>query len=229
MRIGLYTAAIGARAQQKRMEIVANNIANAGTPGFKKEHAHFEDYIYTTSSPNMEQGAIRTTGNQLDIALSGEGFLKVKTDEGVLYTRTGNLSLNRNKTLTTQEGWPVLGRGGPITVNGGSSNLRIEANGQVFDGNQTLDSLDVVKFPPKTTMVRVNNGYFKPADEEVDPAQADNCAVQQGALENANFSVVQEMTQMIDTMRSFEAYHKMMQYIEQMDSQLSNKLATLAG
>jgi flagellar basal-body rod protein FlgF len=225
MRIGVYTASMGAKAQEKRLEIISNNIANTATAGFKKEVVHFEDFLYPTSSPNLEQGSIKATGNQLDIALSGEGFLKVKADQEVLYTRTGNLSLNRDGTLITQEGWPVLGKGGPISVNSRTATLRIEANGQVFDGDQNIDSLDLVKFPPKTSLTRVKNGYFKPADSQGTRTEPANCAVEQGALEEANFNVVQEMAQMIDAMRNFEAYHKIIQSFEQVDSQLTNKLA----
>jgi len=226
MRIGIYTAAMGAKAQEKRLEIVSNNIANAGTAGFKKEVVRFEDFLFPTSSPNLEQGSIKATGNQLDIALSGEGFLKVQTDQGVLYTRTGNLSLNRAGTLITQEGWPVLGKGGPISVNSGNATLRIETNGQVFDGDQNIGSLVLVKFPPKTPLARVKNGYFKPADTQRTSTEPANCVVEQGALEEPNFNVVQEMTQMIDAMRNFEAYHKIIQSFEQVDSQLTNKFAS---
>jgi len=229
MRIGIYTAAMGARAQEKRLDIVSNNIANAATPGFKKEVVSFEDFLFQTSSPNLEQGSIKATGNALDIALSGEGFLKVQTDQGVLYTRGGNLNLNREGALITQEGWPVLGKGGPISISGKNSTVRIETNGQVFDGDQSIDSIDIVKFPPKTELVRMKNGYFKPADPQETPSAAEGCSVQQGALEEANFNVVQEMTQMIDAMRHFEAYHKIIQSFEQVDSQLVSKLANIAG
>jgi flagellar basal-body rod protein FlgF len=224
MRIGVYNAAMGAKAEEKRIEIVSNNIANAATAGFKKEAVCFQDFL-PISSPNLEQGSIRATGNQLDIALSGDGFLKVKTDDGIFYTRTGNLTLNRSGILVTQEGWPVLGKGGSINLNGISSKLRIETNGQIFDDKQNIDSLDLVKFPPKTRLTRVKNGYFKPADEGVGTTPAD-CRVEHGALEEANFNVVQEMTQMIDAMRNFEAYHKIIQAFEQIDGQLSNKFAT---
>ena len=118
-----------------------------------------------------------------------------------------------------------MGQGGPITTGSQNTALRIEANGQVFDGNQNLGALDIVEFPPNTSLLRAKNGYFKPADPQAVPAPAADCAVQQGALEEANFNVVQEMTQMIDTMRNFEAYHKIIQTYEQMDAQLTNKLA----
>jgi flagellar basal-body rod protein FlgF len=225
MRIGIYSAALGARQQQKRLEVISNNIANASTSGFKKEVMQFEDFLFQTSSPNLEQGAIRPTGNQFDIGLSGEGFLKVQTDQGVFYTRSGNLTLNRDGTLITQEGWPVLGKGGPITIDGATVTLRVEADGQIFNGDQSVDSFDLVNFPPNTPMTRVKNGYFKVADPQTAQPQPANCTVHQGALEEANFNVVQEMAQMIDTQRTFEACYKIIQSYDQADSQLINKLA----
>jgi flagellar basal-body rod protein FlgF len=225
MGIGIHTAALGSREQQKRLDVISNNLANTSTAGFKKEVVRFGDFLSQTTSTNFEQGHIRSTGNHLDIALSGKGFLKAQTDQGVLYTRTGNLTLNREGTLVTQEGWPLVGKGGPITMSGSSPTLRIEANGQVFDGDQNVGALDLVEFPPKTSMARTKNGYFKPTDPQAKPTAAADCEVRQGALEEANFNVVQEMAQMIDTMRNFEAYHKMIQTFEQMDAQMTNKLA----
>lgn len=226
MGIGIHCAALGSREQQKRLEIISNNIANSSTAGFKKEIVHFENFLSETTATNLEQGPIRTTGRELDIALSGKGFLKAQTDQGVLYSRTGNLSLNRQGVLVTQEGWPVLGQGGQqITTSGTGAALRIGTDGQVFDGNQNIGALEVVEFPPETSLVRAKNGYFKPADPQKTPTPASDCAVQQGALEEANFNVVQEMTQMIDTMRIFEAYHKIIQTFDQLDSQLTTKLA----
>jgi flagellar basal-body rod protein FlgF len=225
MGMGLYSAALGSREQQKRLEVISNNIANSGTAGFKKEVVRFENFLSQTTATNLEQGPIRATGNELDIALSGKGFLKAQTDQGVLYTRTGNLSLNRQGVLVTQDGWPVLGKGGPITTSGQGTTLRIEANGQVSDGAQNIGALDLVDFPPQTSLTRAKNGYFKPTESQTVPVAATDCEVQQGALEEANFNVVQEMAQMIDTMRNFEAYHKIIQSFDQIDAQLTSKLA----
>lgn len=225
MGIGIQCAALGAREQQKRLEVISNNIANAGTAGFKKELVLFENFLSERTATNLEQGSIRGTGNELDIALSGKGFIKAQTNQGVLFTRTGNLTLNRQGVVVTQEGWPVLGQGGsPITVSGSGKSLRIESNGQVFEGEQNVGALEVVEFPPETPLLRAENGYFKPADPKIAPTPAKDCAIQQGALEDANFNVVQEMTQMIDTMRTFEAYYKIIQTFDQMDSQLNTKL-----
>jgi flagellar basal-body rod protein FlgF len=115
-----------------------------------------------------------------------------------------------------------LGKKGPIHVN--STAIRIDKSGQVFDNNQSIGTLDLVSFPPKSVLTKVKNGFFKPADSQQTPLASKDCSVQQGALEQANFNVVEEMTQMIDTLRNFEAYQKMQQSFDQMDSQLTAKL-----
>ena len=92
--------------------------------------------------------------------------------------------------LVTQQGWPVLGRNGnPIKVE--TSDVRIEQDGQVFDGDEQLDSLDIVKFPANTMLEKTRNGLFK-APEGVNPVPAADCSVVQGALEEANFDMVSE-------------------------------------
>ena len=231
MRIGYYCAALGTREQQKRLEVTANNIANTNTAGYKKDTVRFKDFLVETSAPRLEQGALRTTENPMNIALKGDGFLRVRTDQGVLYTRNGDLTLGRDGTLTTLEGWPVLGKSGPIKVPGLA--VRITEDGQVFDVQQgaganqnvSVGTLDLVRFPPETAMNKARNGYFSPADPQAAPRPASDCTVHQGVLEQANFNVVEEMTQMIDTLRTFESYQKMLQSFDQIDSELTNKLA----
>ncbi len=222
MRIGYYAAALGSLEQEKRLDVIANNLSNAGTAGFKKDAVHFRDYLDQSTYSRLSQGRVRQTDNPLDVALNGEGYFRVQSDQGVLFTRAGNLTRNKDNALVTQEGWPVLGRnGGPITVE--KSDVRIEANGQVFDGEDAVDTLDIVKFPADTKLEKARNGLFK-APQGVNPLPATECGVQQGALEDANFDMVSEMTQMIETMRVFEAYQKTMQFHDQLDSQITSKL-----
>ncbi len=229
MRIGHHAAIIGMRQQEKKLAVIANNLANVGTAGFKKENAHFSDYVYQTSYMSMEQGRVKTTGQPLDVALLGDGFFKVQTDDGILYTRGGDFSINAQSILVTKEGWPVLGQGGPVTVAGGD--VRIEQGGQVFDrgpGQQEfemVDTLDIAEFPKDTLMEKARNGYLRPRGE-VQPGPPENTAVHQGALEDSNFIVVEEMVKLIGTQRIFEAYTKALQTMGEGDSQLINKLGS---
>ncbi|MBP8646669.1 MAG: flagellar hook basal-body protein [Syntrophobacteraceae bacterium] len=231
MRIGIYGAALGAMQQEKAMDVLANNLANAATPGFKKETVHFVDAIRQSTHTQMSQGRLQTTGNPLDIAVVGEGFLRVQSNQGVLYTRAGNLTVNADKIIVTREGWPVLGQNGPIRVE--HSDVRIEKNGQVFDkGDKEGDeenmvgALEVVKFSPTVEMEKAGGGYLKPAGGE-DPLPAEGYTVEQGFLEESNSGVMEEMTRMIETSRLFEAYQKAIQVFEQEEAQLINKLGNV--
>lgn len=224
MRIGIHMAVVGSSEQQKRLEVISNNIANAGTAGYKKDVVRFQNLLTETTLPDMDQGTIRNTGRPLDIALSGKGFLRVETPAGIQYTRSGNLSISRDGTLVTKEGWPVLGQGGPIQLP--HTDVRIEPDGRIYDGNRLIDNIDLVEFPSGVGFMKSTNGYLKPSDLSQTPAPATGCAVHQGALEEANFSVIEEMAQMIESLRSFEAYQKTLQLFEQADAQITNKVGS---
>jgi flagellar basal-body rod protein FlgG len=224
MRIGSQVATLGSLQQEKRLDVIANNLANANTPGFKKEGVRFEDFMFQETYSQYEQGPIRTTGNPLDVALQGNGFLRVQSPDGILYTRAGNLAMDAEGALVTQEGWPVLGQGGVIEITG--RHVRIEPDGQIFDDGFAVDTLDLVAFPEGTRMLRVGSNGFRPADAAAAPEAAVDCTVQQGSLEDPNFSVVEEMTQLIETLRIFETYQKMSQTFHQDDTQLISKLGS---
>lgn len=234
MRLGLHAVVLGARQQEKRLEVIANNLSNIETAGYKKDNVHFSDFICQTTYTRMDQGNVRNTGQPLDVALSGEGFLRVQSGKGTVYTREGNLSLNKDNVLVTQEGWPVLGQNGPITLSG--ADVRIERNGQILDKGESdglgngeyaaVDTLDIVKFSENSLLEKTDNGYFKPKEENVQPVPAPDTIVQQGSLEEANFNPVEEMALMIDTQRNYEAYQKTLQFFQQEDSQLINKLGS---
>ena len=227
MRIGMFSAAMGSIQQEKSMDVIANNIANAATPGYKRSVVQFEDYMSQSSYTRLDQGRIRSTDNPLDISVNGKGFLRVQTDQGVMYTRAGNLTVNKENQLATQDGWPVLGQSGPILLDEARKELRIERNGQVFDGDNQVDTLDLVEFDPETRLEKSSYGYFKAAQGDPRPVEEGKSTIEQGSLEEANFGIVEEMARMIETMRIYEAYQKTMKFFEQQDSQLTAKLGNL--
>ncbi len=222
MKLESYFTTLGSLEEQKRLDIISNNIANSNSPGFKKDSMHFSDVLGEVSYTSMSQGPIRATGNNLDIALSGDGFLSVKTDQGNLYTRAGNLTLNSKKELVTTDGWPVLGKNAPITIENPST-VRIDETGQIFDGNDQVGSIDIVQFPPGVSVQKAQNGYFEPQTTDTQPVKATNCTVQQGALEGPNFNPIEEMARMVQTMREYESYQKTFQDTGSLDSQLISK------
>ncbi|MGA2733660.1 MAG: flagellar hook basal-body protein [Syntrophobacteraceae bacterium] len=224
MKLESYFTTLGSLEEQKRLDIISNNIANANSPGFKKDSVHFSDVLGEVSYTSMSQGPIHQTGNDLDIALSGDGFLSVQTDQGILYTRAGNLTLNNAKQLVTQDGWPVLGKDAPISIQG-KAKLRITEDGQIFDGDNAIGSIDIVQFPPDVSLKKAQNGYFEPQAAGTQPEKATNCFVHQGALEGANFNLVEEMARMVQTTRNYESYQKTIQNSANLDSQVISKMS----
>ncbi|MEM5789142.1 MAG: flagellar basal body rod C-terminal domain-containing protein, partial [Syntrophobacteraceae bacterium] len=125
----------------------------------------------------------------------------------------------------TQDGWPVLGRNGPIRIEN-THNMRFGEDGQVFDGDTPVDTLDIVQFPAGTQLRKIQGGYFEPESKDVQPAKAESCIVVNESLEGANFNPVEEMVRMVETMRSFEAYQKTMKIFDRdLDAQIIAKLS----
>ncbi len=222
MKLESYYSTLGSMEEQKRLDIISNNIANTNSPGYKKDSIQFSDVLGEVTYTSMAQGPIRETGQNLDVALSGDGFLSVQTGQGTLYTRAGNLTLNSAKQLVTQDGWPVLGKNLPITIEN-PSNLRVTEDGQLFDGDNQIGNLDIVQFAPDVRLQKTQNGYFEPQTAGAQPVKATNCTVRQGSLEGANFNPVEEMARMVQTMRNFETYQKTFQSSGNLDSQLIAK------
>ncbi len=160
---GIYIAASGGYKQEKRLEVISNNLANLNTVGFKRDVLAFKSFLapfpgstkkVSLSSvsglpilkedashtgiveliSDLSQGDIISTGNPLDVALDGEGFFPVQTKDGIRYTRRGNFRLNKNNVLVTHKGDPVVGQGGQITIPPGSPTVTIDAKGKISVG-----------------------------------------------------------------------------------------------
>jgi flagellar basal-body rod protein FlgG len=160
-------------------------------------------------------GTLRTTGQGLDLAILGDGWFEVATDGGPAYTRKGNFRLDAGGRLVTQEGLPVMGTGGEILLPRGAA--VIDAAGRVFDGQAALGSgvregapvgqIKVVQFERASAMQPLGNGLYAPAGEAL-PVREGAVQLQQGALENANVSQLQEMVRLMETVRHFESLQR---------------------
>lgn len=222
MKLERYFSSTGARDEQSQLDIISNNMANANTPGYKKDVLSFSTVLGEVAHIDMSQGPTRQTGNNLDVALSGAGFLSVQTPNGTLYTRAGDLAVDSSSQLVTQDGYPVLGQNGsPIKVTDVGS-LRITEDGQVFDANNSVGQLNLVDFP-QDSLQKVKGGYFQPVNSSVQPGQPTSCIVHQGAIEEANVNTVKEMAMLIETTRQFESDQKTFKDSSNLDSELINK------
>ncbi len=232
MKLGQYAAALGSILQEKRLNVIANNLANAQTPGYKRDIVRFTDFLYEETHTQMQPGSLKTTSAPLDLAIIGDGFFKVKTDKGIVYTRSGHFSLDAEGRLVTPEGWFVLGKNGIIKLS--STDVVIDRNGQITEVNQEegpgapariVDTLDIVTFDKPGSVKKVGQNYFMPSDPNAKEIRPKNVFIQQGALEEPNFSIVEEMTNLIDTLRIFEAYQKTLRTFHNEDKQLIRKVS----
>ncbi len=228
---GMYMAAAGALIQQLRLEVLANNVANIDTVGYKADRSVFEipdapdppvfetpvDGIQSLSpyAPpfasviDFSQGAIRRTGNPLDVALNGSGFFCLQTPDGIQYTRQGSFGLNEQGVLVSPDGYPVLGEGGEITLDEGV--VEIDAQGALRVAGDEIDRLRIADFKDPGSLIKAGNSRFVALDTAVEQEPSPDTSLQQGYLEAANVNAVQAMTEMIETSRAFEAYQKVIQ------------------
>ncbi|MCK5310649.1 MAG: flagellar hook-basal body protein [Desulfobacteraceae bacterium] len=215
----------GGLRQERKLEAVANHLANADTAGFKRDVISFDKEFRARMNTDLTQGAIEKTGNDLDLALKDEGFFKIDTPAGIRYTRNGNFTLNSNGVLVNQAGNFVLGQGGAIVVNG--TNVDINKIGEIRIDGTLRDRLDIITFENLTMLQKEGaNNYVYKGDtrDETGPL---NIAVEQGAIESSNIQVVDEMVSMIDHHRMYQIYQKMMMTFDEIDGKAINDVGKL--
>jgi flagellar basal-body rod protein FlgF len=244
----IYLAASGAVLQQLKLEILANNVANVNTSGYKEDLPVFRLYNDTPTDQNIDNnnqtnplkqeispytppfavrtnfsaGSIRSTGNPLDLALNGDGFFTVQTAEGVRYTRQGNFCLNENGVLVTQNGDPVMGQGAEIIIDG--REITVGSDGTIeVDGN-IVDQLRLVHFDDLKQLKKVGHTMFEPADGLKSDIElnADDTTVNQGFIELSNVNAIRAMTDMIEALRVSEAYQKVIHSADDATSKVIN-------
>ncbi len=243
----MYLAGSGAMIQQMRLEVLANNIANADTIGFKEDKVVFSLMEAAKRNPadqetgngmiqeispytppfgqmtNFSTGSFKHTGNQLDLSIRGRGFFSIQTPDGVQYTRKGNFTIRDDGVLTTQNGHPVLGKGGEILIEGGT--IGVDAQGNILVDDTEVGTLDIVDFPQKDALRKMGMTNFAPVDENVQKQAPENMRVNQGSVEMSNVNAIRAMTDMIETLRVFETYQKVIQSSDDATSKSINEVA----
>jgi len=277
---GWYTAVSGMRAQQWRLDAVANNLANVNTDGYKREQAAFKafpelllrrmkddgEYLHPFGSADVapiigrlgtgvelnelyvdfEQGSLKETESDFDVALDGKGFFVVETPWGERYTRNGSFQLGKEGFLETKEGYPVLGENGRLRVH--ANNFQIDKDGRIWinaeyagdDPNimvsrerntwaetALLDTLKIVEFDIDRYLKKQGSSLYYDTEtsgpaivmEEMRPK------ILQGFIETANVEPVREMVQMIEVNRAYEANQKVIQSHDSMLGVLINQYA----
>ncbi len=206
-------------ALSRRMNMVANNIANMSTPGYKSEGVLFQQYI--TKAPhggtpvnevqeygtyrNLAEGPLTTTSNKLDTAIDGNGYFAVMTPQGIRYTRNGSFSLNGSRELVTQQGYPVMSdNNNPLTIQPGASGVNITHNGTISTSAGTVGKLKIVTFADRQALTPEGAGLFNAGTMPEQPV-GKNTKVLQGMIEGSNVNPIDEMNKMIQVSRMYEA------------------------
>ena len=219
----------GGLRQERKLESISNNLANAETIGFKKDTISFDDKFKAQINKDYSQGTLQTTGNALDVALSGPGFFKIDTRDGIRYTRNGNFSLDINGALVDQNGNPVLGQGGAIVIAGEDmeQTLSINQGGEIMIAGEVIDTLDVVTFNDLRKLEREAENLLSYKGRTLDEIRVEEAVVQQRALESSNIQVVDEMVRMIDYNRMFETFSKSIMTFDEIDNKAINDVGKL--
>ena len=251
---GIYMAASGALAYEKRLQIISNNLANANTVGYKMDHGQFQSIdradlpaSSTLTGPEMNtsqaqsfwfefnsytdftHGSLKNTANDFDLALIGKGFFCVQKPDGVHYTRKGDFTLNTDGVLVTRNGWPVMGDGGEITVNNKENPHRYKKFAVDEDGNVSVDgkeigSLRIVEFSEPSRLRKMGDTLFKPAENSPPAQEAQDFKVSQGFVELSNVDVVKMMTEMIEVLRGYESYQKVIRTADEASARAINEV-----
>ena len=245
MMQGLYTAATGLSNQQKRVDTIANNIANINTTGFKKTRVDFKDALYTTmQNPTGEQtnlqkgsgvmigattidysgGNIVTTENNLDFALQGEGFFALRNAQGEeVYTRNGSFNQSADGYLVSANGDYVLDQKNNRIRFTGEGEITVSSNGIVSQGDTAIGAIKVVDFENKNGLLPVGDSCFAVSVASGQPENVTDYTVRQGAVEGSNVNLAQELTLLIRTQRAYTMASKALQTADDMDG-LANSI-----
>ena len=239
METGLYVALSGQIALQKRLDGIANNVANSSTPGFRADNSTFESVISRNGRASVAYsnsgqvtfapaaGPMTQTGNPLDVAIKGEGFLAIGTPSGTVYTRDGRMQVSASGDLETLAGLPILDIGGaPLQIDLQRGSIEILADGTITQNGNTVGRLGLFLIPADAKLSRYEGSGFI-ADAPAEPVTDYNRnGIVQGAIEGANVNPVLEMSRLIAVTRAFEALSNS---IEQSDRKMSDAIRTLGG
>lgn len=199
----------------REMQVVANNIANSATTGFRQEGLIFSEYVQDVEggeslsmargnvrNTSMVQGALSQTGGTLDMAIEGDGYFLIETPSGERLTRAGNFALSAEGDLVTNDGFRVLDAGGaPVFVPPDARNVGVSPDGTLSSDGRPLSQIGLVEPIDRNDLIREDGVMFR-ADSGFEPVE--NPRILQGFLENANVDPISQITRMIEIQRAYE-------------------------
>ena len=240
METTAYIALSRQAALRRQMAVIANNLANMNTPAFKGDSILFVEHVVKSKGDesfiptklsytrdvaqitDLSEGAIRSTGNRLDLAIKGEGYFIVESPDKELYSRNGRFQLDGEGRLVSQHGFPVLSDAGtPLIFSPADTEINIAKDGTVSTNNGDLGRIRIVRFESEQALEKQAGGLMS---TEQDPEDVEAPTIIQGALEGSNVEPILELTKMIQTHRAFESTRK---FIDREDSRQKKMIQQL--
>jgi flagellar basal-body rod protein FlgF len=251
MNRGIYTIASGGVAAQMRLDTIAQNLSNVGTAGYKAERVAFDvtplqnfpvpvfDPVLAETQPlvvgadmrrDFTQGSVTTTGNPLDVAITGAGFFAVTTPRGERYTRQGSFIIDKDGFLSTVEGFHVQGdQGAEIRLGTNGGPIEIGDDGSIRSDGSTSGRLKLVDFGEQPALGPEGDSLYAPVPGTGGtPLPPERVAVQQYAIERANVDVVQGMVALVDVSRTFETYMRAITRLDELQQRSINEVGRTA-
>jgi flagellar basal-body rod protein FlgF len=242
-------AASGLRSRMDALDMLANNLANSSTGGFKLDRefyslfsAHDENQYDGEGSPSsmpsvkskwtdFAQGTLQPTGNPLDLAITGQGFFVAAGPTGPLYTRNGAFKLSPTGILTTAEGYPLksITPDRPTIQSQSQSPITFTADGTVQQDGETIGQLDVADFKDRTLLEKLGNSYYVNSNPKVQPAAAADASIEQGRIENSNVAPAESAVRLVGLMRQFEMLQKAVTITADMNKKSIDELTRVGG
>ena len=226
---------------RRQMEVIANNLANMNTTGFKGEKMMFTEHLARSrggenalpqklhfvrdiaTARDLTDGEIVSTGNTLDVAIASAGYFVVQTPAGDRYTRNGRFQLDQTGRLVTQEGHAVLTDGGPIVLGQRDVTVDISRDGTISTESGRLGKLRVVTFDNEMRLRQTGDTLFSATDT---PRNVERPTVVQGAIEGSNVKPIVEITTMIEVQRSYESLSR---FIDREDERIKNMMREMTS
>lgn len=229
---------------QRKLSVVADNLANMTTAGFKREDLGSEEAFMPKSRTNLferrdgrdsfvrekatvtdfSQGEIELTGNPFDLVIEGEGFFVVQAPEGERYARGGNFVLDSQGRLVTPDGYPVQGEGGDIVFARNEHDVHVGADGLVSSNAGEKGRLRIVNFANTSQLVKQGKSLFR---SQIPPTADPDARVKQGAIEKSNVSGIVEINTMIQVTRAYEQISDLIKKQSDLSSKAIERLGSL--
>ena len=215
-------AASGLRARTESLELLANNIANASTGGYKADREFYTLYVSPDADSeiagtmplidrpwiDLSQGVLQETGGQFDLALSGKGFFAVQGPTGPLYTRNGSFRLAADGRLVTGDGYPLRAANAANVTLKSTLPVEISGDGTVRQDGKVLGKLEIADFTSTAGLTKQGSNYFRVSDPALAPQTPGAATVQQGKLEASNTGASEAAIRMMSVLRQFEMLQK---------------------